>query len=49
MYTGVSGPAHAELYLSLAKSPEQGPWQQTFVEGKGYVEFARKEVAIPGQ
>ncbi|CRG91251.1 hypothetical protein PISL3812_08299 [Talaromyces islandicus] len=49
MYTGVNGPAHAEHYLSMVKDPKQGPWQQTFVEGKGYVEFARHEFAIRGQ
>lgn len=48
MLTGLSGPAHAEQYLQLAKDPEQKPWLQTFVEGQGYVEFPRQEVWVPG-
>lgn len=35
----VDGPAHAELFFQLAESPEQGPWQQTFVKGQGYKKF----------
>ncbi|KIW20278.1 hypothetical protein PV08_00853 [Exophiala spinifera] len=49
MYTGLSGPAHADQYLKLAQDPKQGPWLQTFVEGKGYVEFPRPETWAPGQ
>lgn len=35
----VSGPAAAEAYIELAEKEEQGPWNYTFMEGKGYVEF----------
>ncbi|KAF2798023.1 putative short-chain dehydrogenase [Melanomma pulvis-pyrius CBS 109.77] len=35
----VSGPAAGEAYTELAEKKEQGPWNWTFVEGKGYVEF----------
>ena len=47
MPTGLSGPAHAEEYLKLAKQPEQGPWQYTFVEGEGYKEFPKVDVWYP--
>ncbi|KAI1097743.1 NAD(P)-binding protein [Jackrogersella minutella] len=40
---GLSGPAHAAIYIDLAKDAKQRPWNQTFVYGKGYVEFPRKE------
>lgn len=39
MYTGLSGKAHAETYLDLAETAEQGPWEYTFAEGKGYIDF----------
>ncbi|KAM0283250.1 hypothetical protein ACHAQH_002544 [Verticillium albo-atrum] len=35
----VSGEAHAKLYVELAESASQGPWQQTFVDGVGYKQF----------
>lgn len=35
----VSGPAAGEAYTELAEKKEQGPWNWTFVQGKGYVEF----------
>lgn len=35
----VNGPAAAEAYLELAEKKEQGPWDYTFVKGKGYVDF----------
>lgn len=35
----VSGPAHGEYYLSLAKGEKQGPWLATFVDGEGYKDF----------
>ncbi|KAI0599270.1 putative short chain type dehydrogenase [Biscogniauxia sp. FL1348] len=44
----LSGKAHADVYLELAKDPAQRPWQQTFVAGKGYVEFAKKGVWTKG-
>ncbi|KAJ4369762.1 Short chain dehydrogenase/reductase dmxR12 [Neocucurbitaria cava] len=36
---GISGQAHGEFYLHLAQGETQGPWLQTFVKGKGYIEF----------
>ena len=38
-YFDISGEAHAELYVQLAESKSQGPWQQTFVKGTGYKHF----------
>jgi hypothetical protein len=35
----VSGPHAGEAYVELAERTEQGPWNHTFVSGKGYVEF----------
>jgi hypothetical protein len=40
--TAISGLAHANFYYELAQRKEQGPWDATFVEGKGYVDFAGK-------
>ncbi|KAH7381120.1 putative short chain type dehydrogenase [Cadophora sp. MPI-SDFR-AT-0126] len=37
--TAVSGSAHAEHFFELAQQENQGPWNSTFVEGKGYVNF----------
>jgi hypothetical protein len=37
--TAIDGPAHGELYIELAESTSQGPWQQTFVKGVGYKSF----------
>ena len=39
-YKGVDGPAHGDYYVHLAELKEQGPWQSTFVKGKGYVDFS---------
>ena len=36
----ISGEAHGELYVQLAEDQSQGPWQQTFVKGVGYKDFA---------
>lgn len=38
-YGAINGEAHAALYTSLAKSPTQEPWLQTFVKGIGYKKF----------
>lgn len=40
----VSGEAAAEFYYELAGHKEQGPWDATFVKGKGYVEFDGRNV-----
>jgi hypothetical protein len=40
--TAISGSAHATFYYELAQRKEQGPWDATFVEGKGYIDFAGK-------
>ncbi|KAF2684786.1 NAD(P)-binding protein [Lentithecium fluviatile CBS 122367] len=38
----VSGEAAAEFYPQLAEGKEQETWLQTFVKGKGYVDFSGK-------
>ena len=43
----MSGPYHAEYYYQLATAQEQGPWESTFVGGKGYVDFAGKVGELP--
>ena len=40
VYSEIDGDAHAKLYLQLAEGKAQGPWQQTFVSGVGYKDFA---------
>ena len=35
----VDGEAHAEYYWHLANQKTQGPWNSTFVKGKGYKKF----------
>lgn len=35
----INGENHAAFYLHLAQEKEQGPWDATFVGGKGYVNF----------
>jgi hypothetical protein len=35
----VDGPAAGEMYLELSEQKEQGPWDYTFVKGKGYAKF----------
>ena len=35
----VNGQAAVEVYVELAEKREQGPWDYTFIHGKGYVEF----------
>lgn len=35
----VSGSAAGKAYVYLAEKQEQGPWDYTFMEDKGYVEF----------
>ncbi|MCJ1396168.1 hypothetical protein MMC18_009057 [Xylographa bjoerkii] len=37
--SALSGEAHAKYYFELAAGKEQGPWDATFVKGKGYVKF----------
>ena len=36
---GISGEAAGEYYFELAQKKAQGPWLQTYVDGKGYVDF----------
>jgi len=38
----IDGEAHGEFYWELAQKKEQGPWNATFVKGKGYVDFETK-------
>ena len=35
----VDGEAHAEYYWELVNGKAQGPWNNTFVKGKGYKRF----------
>jgi hypothetical protein len=39
MYTGLGGEGHALHFVKLIEDKAQGPWQQTFVTGKGYRTF----------
>jgi len=39
MVRNTNAAAHAEFYWELANQAEQGPWNATFVPGKGYVDF----------
>ncbi|KAF2818405.1 putative short-chain dehydrogenase [Ophiobolus disseminans] len=39
VYSKISGEGHAQHYVELTESKEQGPWQQTFVSGQGYKRF----------
>ncbi|KAK6950701.1 hypothetical protein Daesc_007226 [Daldinia eschscholtzii] len=41
----ISGTGHAEEFLKLAKDSKQGPWNYTFVSGKGYTQFPHVESA----
>lgn len=44
----VNGEAHADYYWSLVNQKTQGPWNNTFVKGKGYKRFdgeLKREVA----
>jgi hypothetical protein len=38
-YFEVNGEAHGKFYVALAEHKFQGPWQQTFVKGRGYKDF----------
>lgn len=44
VYDEISGEAAAPFYYELAQQKEQGPWEATFVKGKGYVEFDGRSV-----
>lgn len=39
--SAIDGAAHAELYVKLSEEKNQGPWDQTFVKGVGYVDFSK--------
>lgn len=39
VFGDVDGDAHGDFFLQLAEKKEQGPWEATFVKGKGYVKF----------
>jgi hypothetical protein len=34
----VDGEAAGEVYVELAEKKEQGPWNYTFIKGKGHVD-----------
>ncbi|KAL6818085.1 hypothetical protein GGI42DRAFT_309332 [Trichoderma sp. SZMC 28013] len=44
VYAAIDGPAHAAFYTELAKQKRQGPWNATFVKGRGYVAFSEEIV-----
>ncbi|KAF3076712.1 hypothetical protein CFAM422_001828 [Trichoderma lentiforme] len=44
VYAAIDGPAHAAFYTELAKKKTQGPWNATFVKGRGYVAFSEEIV-----
>ncbi|KUJ22706.1 NAD(P)-binding protein [Mollisia scopiformis] len=39
VYGRIDGPAHGEFYYELASSEKTGPYEATFVKGKGYFDF----------
>jgi hypothetical protein len=47
MVSDLGGQVHAETYYELVTGEHQGPWEYTFVKGKGYVDFEGKVGAIP--
>ena len=42
VYSKIDGEAHAEEFWRLANAEEQGPWDDTFTKGKGYVDFQKQ-------
>ncbi|KAL6803397.1 NAD(P)-binding protein [Trichoderma sp. SZMC 28013] len=38
-YDNLDAEAHANYYIQLVEEKDQGPWNATFVKGKGYVKF----------
>ncbi|KAL7929215.1 hypothetical protein V8C35DRAFT_200978 [Trichoderma chlorosporum] len=40
VYADIDGVAHAKFYMHLIEGRIQGPWNATFVKGKGYVPFS---------
>ena len=52
VYQGIDGVAHAQFYMHLSSEKSQGPWNATFVKGRGYVKFPEdvihEAVRLPG-
>jgi hypothetical protein len=44
VYSAIDGVAHGVFYTQLAESKTQGPWNATFVKGKGYIAFSEAMV-----
>ena len=42
VYNALNGEGHANFYWELTQKKDQGPWDATFVTGKGYVDFEGK-------
>jgi hypothetical protein len=40
----IDAEAHGDVYVKLAEEKEQGPWDYTFVKGKGYVDFPSTDI-----
>ena len=47
VFMEINGQAHAEFYYELVRRQDQGPWEATFVKGKGYVNFDGKVALAP--
>ncbi|KAL7807425.1 hypothetical protein V8C26DRAFT_439338 [Trichoderma gracile] len=45
VYGAISGPAHGSFYTQLATQKAQGPWNATFVKGRGYVAFSENVIS----
>lgn len=45
----VSGESAAEMYVQLAEYQNQGPWNFTFVRGRGYVEQTGAPSQLPDE
>jgi hypothetical protein len=48
IFLDIGGQAHADFYWELATGKEQGPWEATFVKGRGYVDFEGVVGELPG-
>ncbi|KAF4626633.1 hypothetical protein G7Y89_g11523 [Cudoniella acicularis] len=47
VFMDIDGQAHADFYYELVRRKDQGPWEATFVKGKGYVDFDGKVALAP--
>lgn len=47
VFVDIDAQAHAGFYYELVCRKDQGPWEATFVKGKGYVDFDGKVALAP--